>query len=490
VAASNQEEVARVVGTTLAGKYRIEKVLGQGGMGDVYLAENLQIGRKVAIKVLHADLAADEGALLRFRQEARASAAIRHPGIIDVLDMGQTEDGSQFIVEEFLEGEPLSSCFRLSGPMPPLRILPLICDVLDALAAAHDKGIVHRDLKPDNLFLVEQPVPGVKILDFGISKFQGADNLVATRTGAVMGTPLYMSPEQARGAKEITHLTDIYAMGAILYEGLTGRPPFVGETYNEIIANVLLEPHQPIAQIRTDLSPELCAVVDAMLAKDPAARPQHALIAQGRLKNAMGSQPSELDPTARVAQADAFPAASIPPHAPTRPQVAPPTAVVLRRRRVRGALGAAALVAIAALWVAVRVRAPRSLPSASSLIPPAMAPSAVAPPLMTPSLAPTPATAEAPSRVALELLATPRQARWLVDGEPLGCNPCRVLRETGSTHVAVARAAGFVDARVELRFDRERQERAVLLPTHVSRSAPLPAPQPKHLDIDKESPFH
>jgi serine/threonine protein kinase len=273
---SGESAINLQVGDLLAGKYRVEALLGRGGMGAVYLAENTDIGRKVAIKVLNPELARDPDTLARFKQEARAAAAIGHPGIVDVLDLGTAPDGSPFLVMERLEGETLRQRLSRERTMAPQAAAEIVAAALDALASAHEKGVIHRDLKPDNLFLVARPVPAVKVLDFGISKFRGGKDVHLTRTGAVMGTPLYMSPEQARGAKDITPATDIYSAGAILYEALAGQPPYPGESYNEVIAKVLTEPLRPLAALRPDAPPALVATLEGMLAKPIEHRPGDA----------------------------------------------------------------------------------------------------------------------------------------------------------------------------------------------------------------------
>ncbi len=273
----------------LGGKYRIERVLGEGGMGAVYLAENLDIGRKVAIKLLHAKFDAESEVARRFRLEARAAAAIGHPGIVDVLDLGVTDAGEPFIVMERLDGETLGAKLAKGGALSARDAVGIVCEVLLALGAAHDKHIVHRDLKPENLFLCERPERRTKILDFGISKF-ATDDLSLTRTGTVMGTPLYMSPEQARDAKGIGPASDLYSVGAILYEALSGRPPFSGNSYNEVIANILMEPHPPLVNV----PPPLAAVVDRLLDKDPARRPGSATEAIAALQQALLGGPASV----------------------------------------------------------------------------------------------------------------------------------------------------------------------------------------------------
>ncbi len=295
-------------GTLLADKYRVDRLLGQGGMGAVYLAENTDIGRKVAIKVLKPELAQDPQSLARFKQEARSAASIGHPGIVEVLDLGMLPDGGAYIVMELLEGETLRERLQKQGTLSPIEAVTIIAAVLDTLAVAHDKGVIHRDIKPENLFLVDRPLPGIKVLDFGISKLTGAQDMGLTRTGTVMGTPLYMSPEQARGAKDVGPTTDIYSIGAILYEAMSGQPPFPGESYNEVLAKVLTEAQRPLNQLRSDVPAPLATLIESMLNKVPGWRPQNARAAALALRQSVGSttepltEPGKISPYALTAQ--------------------------------------------------------------------------------------------------------------------------------------------------------------------------------------------
>lgn len=328
------------LGALLGNKYRLDRLLGQGGMGAVYQAENVDIGRRVAVKVLLPEVAADADALARFRTEARAAAAIGHPGIAEVIDFGTTPEGGAYLVMEYLEGETLGARLRRAGPLDVETVGWLADELLAAVAAAHGKGVIHRDLKPDNVFLVEQPVRAVKVLDFGISKFHHAGQPHLTRTGTVMGTPAYMSPEQARGAKDVGPQSDLYAVGALLFEALTGTPAFPGESYNEILAKVLTEPHPSLRQARPDAPPALVAAVDRLLSKAVADRPAdaqeaRALLGQamkgGGMSGALGAptlRPGSLPPaestpafapTARTPAARPPPAAAPPPPAPPQP---------------------------------------------------------------------------------------------------------------------------------------------------------------------------
>jgi eukaryotic-like serine/threonine-protein kinase len=278
-----------MIGQTV-GNYRITGLLGEGGMGAVFRAEHPGIGRSAAVKVLHAELARTEDHVERFFNEARAANAIRHPGIVEIFDSGMLDTGSPYIVMEFLEGESLAArCKR--GRLHPAEAVDIVGQAADALAAAHAKGIVHRDLKPDNLFLVGGPVPGrdlVKILDFGIAKLGRGpgrgEGSVRTRTGAVLGTPMYMSPEQCRGTREIDHRTDIYALGVIFYEMICGQPPFLSDGFGEMAhLHISATPAPP----RTH-APELPLAVEQailiMLEKDPNARFQSMRDLQSALR--------------------------------------------------------------------------------------------------------------------------------------------------------------------------------------------------------------
>ncbi|MBS2027502.1 MAG: protein kinase [Deltaproteobacteria bacterium] len=315
-------------GSLLAGKYRVLQLLGQGGMGAVYLAENVDIGRQVAIKVLKPELAADPGSLARFKQEARAAASIGHPGIVEVLDMGMLPEGGAFIVMERLEGQTLREHLARQGSMSPWELSQVVGSVLDTLVAAHDKGVIHRDLKPDNIFLVERPVAATKILDFGISKFRGSGDVALTRTGMVMGTPLYMSPEQARGARDVGVTADIYSVGAILYEALSGQPPFPGESYNEVLAKVLMDQARPLGQIRADAPPALCDLVESMLAKDATRRPQTARDAAMALRASVdASSPPPRGTSNTAVRPQPTPAPNSKPAFQTGPKLPPPAAM-------------------------------------------------------------------------------------------------------------------------------------------------------------------
>jgi serine/threonine-protein kinase len=259
-------------GEIIDGKYRILRILGEGGMGAVYEGENLRIHRRVAIKVLHTHVAKNELAVGRFEREAQAAGRIGSEHIVEVLDLGMLEGGDRYMVMEYLEGETLSARLIARGRLAPHELLPVVIQILDGLAAAHEAGIIHRDLKPDNVFLVQsrkQP-DFVKLVDFGISKFSALDSEFSmTRTGAVMGTPYYMSPEQAQGKKSIDHRVDIYALGVMLYEAVSGRVPFQGETFNELMFNIALTQPPPLPEVVPGIDPVFAGFIARAMARDP-----------------------------------------------------------------------------------------------------------------------------------------------------------------------------------------------------------------------------
>ena len=278
-------------GQTLDGRYLVERLLGEGGMGAVYEGRHLIVGRKVAIKFLHAEFAGREEIVKRFYREAQAAAAIRHKNIIDILDVGLSPRGEPYLVMEYLEGESLASMLGRVGRLDLPTAAAILEPTLLALRAAHEKGIIHRDLKPDNIFLAHNPdeAPTVKLIDFGISKFSGdAGRSRLTQTGSAMGTPAYMSPEQARGDKAIDTRSDIYAMGVILYEVLTGALPFFGEHYNALLINVLTEAPRPPRDAFPEFPAEAEGLVLRALSKEPGDRPQTAMEFLDALKKMSG----------------------------------------------------------------------------------------------------------------------------------------------------------------------------------------------------------
>jgi tRNA A-37 threonylcarbamoyl transferase component Bud32 len=267
-------------GRVLDGRYRVDRLLGRGGMGAVYEGRHAIVGKRVAIKMLHAEFAANEEVLRRFYREAQAAAAIGHKNIIDIMDVGVTPANEPYIVMEYLEGEDLEGMLVRTGPLGLEAACGILEPALNALAAAHSKGIVHRDLKPANIFLchAEGGRPTVKLIDFGISKFSGGTGTTKlTQTGSLLGTPAYMSPEQARGDQSVDHRTDVYSVGVILYQMLTGALPFVGDNYNTLLISVLTGEPRPLRELNPGIPADAEALVLKELNKDPAARSQSAI---------------------------------------------------------------------------------------------------------------------------------------------------------------------------------------------------------------------
>ena len=263
-----------VIEGTTVGTYRVLHKLGEGGMGVVYVGEHTLLGRKAAIKVLLPELSANKEIVQRFFNEARAVTQIADPGIVQVFDFGFDQLGSAYIVMELLEGEPMDRRLDRIGRFAPFDCVRLMKQICISLHAAHAKGIIHRDLKPENIYIVGDPaVTGgerAKILDFGIAKLQHDEpGKMKTRTGMVMGTPVYMSPEQCRGAGVVDHRSDIYSIACVMMTMLTGRPPFGGTGSGELIVAHMREPAPYAASRIGELPPIIDQILQRALAKDP-----------------------------------------------------------------------------------------------------------------------------------------------------------------------------------------------------------------------------
>jgi CheY-like chemotaxis protein len=268
-----------LAGQLLGGRYRIGALLGCGGMGSVYEAVREDLGgMPVAVKVLHASTAADSDALRRFRREAHTVAALDHPNMVRVIDFQTPVDEPAFIVMERLHGSTLGDTIQKGRRFSVEEVAFIAVQILEALAAAHAANVVHRDLKPDNVFLTAvSGVPNVvKLLDFGVAKLMDvAECEKLTQTGMVMGTPAYMSPEHARGAG-VDHRSDIYAVGCLMFEALTGRPPFLADNFNALLYQIQQGTPTSLESLRPDVSATFVAVVDKALSKELDARFQSA----------------------------------------------------------------------------------------------------------------------------------------------------------------------------------------------------------------------
>ncbi|HEY0194066.1 MAG TPA: protein kinase [Kofleriaceae bacterium] len=281
-----------LLGTTI-GAYRVARLLGVGGMGRVYKGVQPQIGSRVAIKVLSRECSDRRDLVERFFSEARAVNLIRHESIVNVLDLSSLPDGRPYIIMEYLDGAPLAAMVESiaqSGPLPLGSIARLVVEVLEALDAAHAKGIVHRDLKPDNLYVAPSGRP--KILDFGIAKLKPELGGSYTQTGSLLGTPHYMSPEQAAG-RPVDFRSDLYAMGVILFECVTGSKPFQGDSLFDLLRKQVDAPPPLPSMIRPDMPPALEQVILVAMAKQPDQRWASAQAMSGAIQQAVASLPPE-----------------------------------------------------------------------------------------------------------------------------------------------------------------------------------------------------
>lgn len=306
-------------GDLLAGKYRIERVLGRGGMGVVVSAVHEALDERVALKFLLPEALANQEAVQRFLREARAAVKIRSEHVARVTDVGTLESGAPYMVMEYLDGVDLARYLESRGPLPVPEAVEYMLQACEALAEAHALGIVHRDLKPANLFRIERVdgTPSIKLLDFGISKVI-AHQVALTQTSSMLGSPLYMAPEQMTSSKHVDARADVWALGIILFELVTGEPPFQGETLPEVCAQILTTEPRPIRALRGDVPPELESVVARCLHKEREQRygsvaelavalgpfaPQRALVSVERVSrvlNRQGAEPSEPPAPART----------------------------------------------------------------------------------------------------------------------------------------------------------------------------------------------
>jgi serine/threonine-protein kinase len=331
-----------LIGSTLAGKYRIEERLNEGGMGTVYRGTHVLMDKTVAIKVLRPSLAADEKIVARFSREARAASRISHPNALMVTDFGEDENGTVFLVMEYLSGRTLKQLIREEGPLPLPRVVDITRQVGDALNAAHQQGVIHRDLKSDNIMLLDT-VTGdhAKVLDFGIAKIKerdgNRDTGGLTAPNLVIGTPQYMSPEQCSQDSEIDARSDIYSLGVILYEMLVGHVPFSAESPTMVMMKHLQEPVPSVLDERKDLPASIGRVIARAMAKLPANRYQNVAELIEDLTIASGTAQFAPVPVQPIVNTGATPANDDRDEVTvvrTRPEPPPPPAVTPRRAPV------------------------------------------------------------------------------------------------------------------------------------------------------------
>lgn len=474
-----------LIGTVLAGRYFVERRIGEGGMGLVYVGVHRDIDKRVAVKVLRDDFSKRPEVVARFRQEARSASRIGHEHIVDIFDFGETVRGASYFVMEFLEGQDLANLLGREGTLEAERACSIVLQCCRALTATHAKGIVHRDIKPENIFLTKRHGIDdfVKIVDFGIAKMSdietdGAPGRKLTKTGMIFGTPEYMSPEQAAG-KELDHRVDIYALGIILYECLAGRVPFQGDTFMGVLTQHLFAELPPIEALNPEahVSAELQLVIHKALAKSPDERYQDTEELAEALACALEGRRS--------------PATALAPPSTVAPQSLSYLDELPRPKRSRWRwIGAATLTAALATvaWVGLgqshdRRRAPDTLQTAEATAPSLGGPAqtltgaaGIDPAQPSP---PTVAAAgedtgqnegpEAPGSIEVHVASDPSGARVVFGDGSKACDrtPCTVEATPGSTLVLRARL-GKRRGRIAL---TPKSEDTVLIDLEVPRSA-------------------
>lgn len=419
-------------GEKIAGKYQIERVIGTGGVGMVVAARHLVLGQVVALKFLLPGAAHDKNDVRRFEREAQSAVQLKNEHVCRVYDVGELEDGSPFIVLEYLEGQDLAHTLRSSGPLPIVEAVGYILQVCEAVAEAHSLGMVHRDLKPSNFFLTyrHDGLPLVKVLDFGIAKYKielEQQDVRLTQTRALLGSPVYMSPEQVRSARTVDHRSDIWSLGVCLFELLTDTVPFGGETVTGVAAAVSADPIPPIARYRPDVPEDLAAVIERCLAKRPDDRfqsvadfaealvpfgPSEATYSLYRISGALGIKRRTADGELRDSASRTAPAVS--PEQVTQisqdETAERPTFLASTRGKIYLAVAVAVMAAVALFAI---LRSPQ--PNAATLVTSPNAPSAFA---AVPSIAVPTAPVAAPPPLAAAPEVKPVDAPATIAAKP------------------------------------------------------------------------
>jgi serine/threonine protein kinase len=430
------------VGAEIAGKYRIESVLGQGGMGAVFAARNKLTGKRVAIKWL---LPEHAGSTTRDRllREAQIAASIEHPNVVDIYDVGEHE-GGLFLVMEYLRGKPLSDVLAEVGRMDPEQLIALLVPAMRGVHAAHQAGVIHRDLKPDNIILSEQDGKVVpKVVDFGVSKTVGASAMPAsslTRTGALVGTPHYMALEQVDGTNDIDSRTDVYAFGVLLYRALTGHYPHDGSTLGEVILKIGTRDALSMRTLRPDLPAALDQVILRALSRDRGKRfrdLEELARAVGPFTHVRPGEAIDISMLPGAVRSSTAPSQ----HSEAGAMIARPTPMIVSRRRRKRAMMTAAALALGLLGVGTWMI--RRAPEAAPLVPKtleapkvaAAAPVVVEPP---PELAPVTAPVAPPIEepVVEEPSAVVEHVNVALAGKPAASSARLDKRERRSNKVA------------------------------------------------------
>lgn len=475
------------LGATVDGRYKLEDVLGEGGMGVVYLCRHTIIDKKVAMKVLRADKARDEEITERFLNEARAASTIGNPHIIDISDFGRFPDGSTYFVMEYLDGVPLSKIVKPDKPVPVPRLLHIARQLAEGLAAAHSQGIIHRDLKPDNIILISRGAEEdfVKILDFGIAKVSTHNTNRLTRAGAVFGTPHYMAPEQAAGAP-VDHRGDIYSLGIILYELASGKVPFDADNFMGILTQHMYKAPVPIRA----LVPEPQAIppgLEAIILKCLSKRAEQRYQTMAELKTDLEKASAGLVPDAvpdMMNRSGGF-------HVPTdyfNTAVMMPAAVPASPVRQRGVwpvyAGVAGVAAAIGLVVTIFTLGKESTASQvrEQAHVPVVAPQPRGP---TPPESPSAgretgvdAPPSAPSAAKVVIATDPLEAQVFRDGVSLGQSPVIVEVLTGTPTQLSIEADGYETQVIDV--DASQTKRTVKLARRPTpRFYPKPKPSPR-----------
>jgi tRNA A-37 threonylcarbamoyl transferase component Bud32 len=470
------------LGATIDGRYKVEAVLGEGGMGVVYRCVHTIIGKKVAMKVLRSDLARDAEVTERFLNEAKAASSIGNAHIIDISDFGQFPDGAAYFVMEFLGGQPMSKLLEHQQPLPVQRILHLARQIAEGLSAAHAANIVHRDLKPDNIFLVDRGAERdfIKILDFGIAKVSSsAEGSKLTRAGAVFGTPHYMSPEQAAG-QPVDHRGDIYSFGVILYELASGRLPFDADNFMGILTQHMYKAPVPIRALvpaPQDVPPGLEAIVLKCLSK----RPEHRYQSMQELivefdKLAAGGVPDAVPEMMSRSggfnvPVDYFKKGQMPAPVPATPSHAPGA----HGSRWPLYAGVAGVLAAIAIVVGIFAKSHTSAAVQAAPPPPAVAAEPAAKPA-EPAAAVPATTAAAPTGKQVLLAAEPIDAHVFRDGADLGQSPVMLSVEGGKPMALEIRREGYKPDKITIDGSNPRE---IVKLDKIARAGAAYRPPPK-----------